>query len=143
MANEINLQRFVDAQQPDYSIALSEIKSGRKRSHWMWYIFPQIFGLGSSETSRFYAIKSVKEAEEFLRHPLLGKRLIEICSALVQLRTNDAHEIFGNPDDLKLQSSMTLFSILPEADPVFNKVLEKFFKGKKDKKTIDIISAEG
>jgi uncharacterized protein (DUF1810 family) len=143
MINAINLQRFVDAQQSDYSLALSEIKNGKKRSHWMWYIFPQILGLGSSETSRFYAIKSMNEAEAFLRHPLLGKRLIEICNALVQLSRNDAREIFGSPDDLKLQSSMTLFSILPEADPVFNKVLEKFFNGKKDKKTIDIISAEG
>jgi uncharacterized protein (DUF1810 family) len=143
MINEINLQRFVDAQQSDYSIALSEIKNGKKRSHWMWYIFPQIFGLGSSETSRFYAIKSIDEAEEFLRHRLLGKRLIEICNALAQLATNDAHAVFGSPDDLKLQSSMTLFSILPETDPVFDAVLEKFFKGKKDKKTIDIISIEG
>ena len=142
MTNEINLQRFIAAQQSDYSIALSEIENGKKRSHWMWYIFPQIFGLGFSETSKFYSIKSIKEAEEFLRHPLLGKRLIEISNALLQLTTNDAHEIFGSPDDVKLQSSMTLFSILPEADPVFNKVLEKFFEGKKDKKTIDIFSAE-
>jgi uncharacterized protein (DUF1810 family) len=143
MKNEINLQRFIDAQQTDYSVALSEIKNGKKRSHWMWYIFPQIFGLGSSKTSQFYSIKSIKEAEEFLRHPLLGKRLIENSNALLALTTNDAHAIFGSPDDLKLQSSMTLFSILPEAGPVFNKVLEKFFKGKKDKKTIDIISAQG
>jgi uncharacterized protein (DUF1810 family) len=143
MTNEINLQRFMAAQQSDYSIALSEIENGKKRSHWMWYIFPQIFGLGFSETSKFYSIKSIKEAEEFLRHPLLGKRLIEISNALLQLTTNDAHEIFGSPDDVKLQSSMTLFSILPETDPVFYKVLEKFFKGKKDKKTIDIINAEG
>jgi uncharacterized protein (DUF1810 family) len=138
----MSLQRFIDAQHRDYENALSEIKNGRKRSHWMWYIFPQIHGLGFSETSRFYAIKNKAEAEEYLNHPVLGKRLIEISKALLDLDTDDAHSIFGTPDDLKLKSSMTLFASLPETDPVFKSVLKKFFNGKKDEKTLRIIEEE-
>jgi uncharacterized protein (DUF1810 family) len=135
----MSLQRFIDAQKTDYEIALSEIKSGRKRSHWMWYIFPQIHGLGFSETSKFYALKSVDEAKEYLSHPVLGKRLIEISKALLDLPSVNAHSIFGSPDDVKLKSSMTLFASLPNADPVFQSVLEKFFKGQRDDKTLAII----
>ncbi len=138
----MSLQRFIEAQQSDYEIALSEIKSGRKRSHWMWYIFPQIHGLGFSETSRFFAIKSRTEAEQYLHHPLLGKRLIEISGALLDLDTDDAHSVFGNPDSLKLKSSMTLFACLSKADPVFQSVLNKFFNGKKDERTLAIIAEE-
>lgn len=134
-----SLERFISAQTSDYSIALSEIKNGKKRSHWMWYIFPQIQGLGFSSTSIFYAIKDMDEAESFLQHPILGKRLIDICQALLQLKSNNAHEIFGNPDDMKLKSCMTLFSALPNANPVFTAVLEKFFNGSKDSKTLQII----
>lgn len=134
-----NLERFVNAQEKDYCIALSEIKSGKKQSHWMWYIFPQIAGLGFSETSKFYAINNFHEAEAFLNHSILGKRLIEICQELLNLETNDAHKIFGSPDDLKLRSSMTLFSSLPNTNPVFQKVLEKFFDGKKDTMTLEIL----
>src|SRR6476469_7431294 len=112
MPDEYNLKRFIDAQATSYANALSEIKNGRKRSHWMWYIFPQIQGLGFSETSRYYAIKDIDEAEEFLKDPVLGPRLLKICNELLQLRSNDAHSIFGSPDDLKLKSSMTLFSAL-------------------------------
>jgi uncharacterized protein (DUF1810 family) len=108
----------------------------------MWYIFPQIKGLGFSETSRFYAIKNKDEAEEYLNHPVLGKRLIEISKALLDLDTDDAHSIFGTPDDLKLKSSMTLFSSIPDGHPVFENVLEKFFAGKKDGKTLAILSEE-
>src|SRR5665647_1966372 len=104
MTNDNNLKRFIDAQDRDYPIALSEIKNGKKRGHWMWYIFPQIQGLGFSETSKFYAIKNTNEAKEFLKHPLLAARLIDICNELVNLPTNDANKIFGNPDDLKLCS---------------------------------------
>ncbi|MEO6837326.1 MAG: DUF1810 domain-containing protein [Ginsengibacter sp.] len=134
-----NLQRFLDPQEKDYPIALSEIKKGKKQSHWMWYIFPQIQGLGLSETSKFYAIKNVCEAEDFLNHPVLGNRLIEICNELLKLKTDDAHKIFGSPDDLKLYSSMTLFSSLSITNPAFQKVLDKFFKGEKDEKTLQII----
>lgn len=136
---ENSLQRFLDAQESDYSIALSEIISGKKQSHWMWYIFPQIQGLGFSEISKFYAIKNIHEAREFLNHPILGSRLIHICNELLILGTNDAHKIFGYPDDLKLHSSMTLFSSLPNTDLFFQKVLDKFFKGEKDPKTLGLL----
>lgn len=138
-----DLNRFLKAQERDYSIAFSEIKNGKKRSHWMWYIFPQIHGLGFSQTSKFYAIKNIQEAQDFLNDPVLGKRLIDICNELVNLKTNDTHAIFGSPDDLKLRSSMTLFSSLPDTNPVFQKVLDKFFDGKKDLKTLKIMEEAG
>jgi uncharacterized protein (DUF1810 family) len=140
MPQQNNLQRFISAQEMDFQTALSEIKRGRKQSHWMWYIFPQIQGLGFSETSKFYAIKDVDEAEAFLQHPVLGKRLIEICNELLSNPGNDAHKIFGSPDDVKLKSSMTLFASLNNTDPIFQKVLDKFFGGEKDSKTLQIIN---
>ena len=108
----------------------------------MWYIFPQIQGLGHSQTAKFYAINDLNEAKEFLHHPVLGKRLIEICSELYNLKSDNAHSIFGSPDDVKLRSSMTLFSLVPGADPIFQKVLDKFFDGKKDEKTLAIASQQ-
>ncbi len=108
----------------------------------MWFIFPQIQGLGFSETSKFYAIKDIDEAEKFLKHPVLGSRLINICNELLTLKSNDANKIFGTPDDLKLKSSMTLFSSLPNTHPVFRLVLEKFFHGTKDNKTLQIIDKQ-
>jgi uncharacterized protein (DUF1810 family) len=134
-----NLERFIAAQSRDYEVALSEIKNGRKQSHWMWYIFPQIQGLGLTETSRFYAIKDIGEAQEFLEHPVLGNRLVSISRELLKLNSNDAHEIFGSPDDLKLKSSMTLFSSVDNADPVFKLVINKFFNGSMDRQTLEII----
>jgi uncharacterized protein (DUF1810 family) len=142
MSQHNDLNRFIDAQKRDYALALSEIKNGRKQSHWMWYIFPQIHGLGFSETSRFYSIKNMQEAETFLNHPVLGQRLIEICNELLKSQTNDAHKVFGSPDYVKLKSSMTLFSLLPNTNPVFQSVLDKFFNGEKDDKTLQIISEE-
>lgn len=139
MATENSLNRFVDAQKTDYQQALSEIKNGRKRSHWMWYIFPQIQGLGFSETSRYYGIKDAAEAAAYLAHPVLGSRLLEICQALLKLESSNATSIFGSPDDVKLKSSMTLFAALPGANPVFQQVLDKFFNGAKDAKTLQII----
>jgi uncharacterized protein (DUF1810 family) len=138
-AEENNLQRFIHAQEPDYKKALSEIKQGRKRSHWMWYIFPQIQGLGFSATSQFYAIKNLAEAEAYLEHPVLGSRLVEICQELLKLDSHDAHQIFGCPDDLKLKSSMTLFAAVANPNAVFALVLDKFFSGKKDPKTLELI----
>ena len=134
-----NLSKFVDAQETAYQQALAEIKSGRKRGHWMWYILPQIQGLGFSEISKHYAIKDLAEAEEYLKHPVLGPRLVEICTALLGLASNDANRIFGSPDDLKLKSSMTLFASLPNADAVFQSVLVKFFAGVRDGKTLQIL----
>ena len=134
-----DLQRFIDAQESDYANALAEIKKGRKRTHWMWYIFPQILGLGFSEMSKRYAIKDLDEAEAYINHPVLGQRLIEICSELLKLQSNDAHEIFGSPDDMKLRSSMTLFAALPNAYPVFKSVIDKFFNGAMDGATLRLL----
>jgi uncharacterized protein (DUF1810 family) len=133
------MQRFVDVQIKSYPAALSEIKDGRKRTHWMWYIFPQLAGLGQSETSKYYGIKSLAEAREYLKHPVLGTRLIELCNVLLELKSNDATKIFGSPDDAKLRSSMTLFSLVEGASPVFQKVLDKFFHGQTDQKTIMLL----
>ena len=130
----------MDAQEDSYARAFSEIQQGRKQSHWMWFIFPQIAGLGFSDTSRYYALIDLKEADGFLKHPVLGSRLINISRELLKLKTNDANRVFGSPDDLKLKSSMTVFSMLPEADPVFQLVLEKFYNGEKDIKTLRLIS---
>ncbi|RYE27849.1 MAG: DUF1810 domain-containing protein [Sphingobacteriaceae bacterium] len=140
MPAENQLKRFIDAQSSSYPTALAEIKNGKKRSHWMWYIFPQIEGLGFSETAVFYSIKNVNEAEAYLKHTVLGSRLIEISQVLLQLESKNPNQIFGSPDDMKLKSSMTLFAALPDADPVFQAVLKKFFGGEKDAKTLQIIN---
>ena len=134
-----NLKRFLDAQENDFERALAEIKRGRKQSHWMWYIFPQIAGLGSSETSRFYAVKDRAEAELYLAHPVLGARLVEISEALLEIEVKTANQIFGSPDDMKLKSSMTLFGALKNANPVFQSVLDKYFNGTNDLRTLQLI----
>ncbi|PVY44202.1 DUF1810 domain-containing protein [Pontibacter virosus] len=139
MKNSDPLNRFLDAQASSYEQALSEIKSGRKRSHWMWFIFPQLQGLGYSETARFYAIKDLQEAQLYLQHPVLGPRLVEISKAMLALESKTATQALGNPDDLKLRSSMTLFAAVPGADPVFQAVLDKYFNGEKDKKTLQLL----
>jgi uncharacterized protein (DUF1810 family) len=135
----INLSRFIEAQEKSYFIALEEIKRGRKRSHWMWYIFPQLKGLGYSSTSKYYGIENMEEATEYLNHPIVGIRLIEICEELLKLDTNDAYSIFGSPDYMKLKSSVTLFSQVENANPVFVSVLNKFFDGKSDDKTLNLL----
>jgi uncharacterized protein (DUF1810 family) len=137
--NTSNLTRFLDAQASSYEQALSEIKSGRKRSHWMWFIFPQLQGLGYSETARFYAIKDLQEAELYLQHPVLGPRLVAISKAMLALEGKTANQILGNPDDLKLKSSMTLFAAIPGADPVFKAVLDKYYNGEEDEKTLRLL----
>jgi len=142
MNNDYDLERFVEAQQSDYAIALSETKSGRKQSHWMWYIFPQIQGLGSSDTSRYYAIENAGEAINYLAHPVLGNRLKTISHVLIQVAGRTAHQIFGSPDDMKLHSSMTLFAGLPGTDSVFQQVLDKYFSGEPDKKTLQILETQ-
>lgn len=139
MSTENNLNRFLDAQEANYADALAEIKRGRKQTHWMWYVFPQIAGLGISETARFYAIKDLDEATAYLAHPVLGKRLIDITEALLAIQGKSANQILGSPDDIKLRSSMTLFGSLPNANPVFQAVLDAFYKGEKDQKTLQII----
>ncbi|WP_302327901.1 DUF1810 domain-containing protein [Enterocloster lavalensis] len=135
------LERFVQAQADSYARALREIKSGRKTSHWMWYIFPQLSGLGHSQTARYYAIRDRAEAEAYLAHPVLGKRLLEISSELLKLESSDATAVMGWPDDLKLKSSMTLFSLVSR-EPVFRQVLEKYFRGEEDVYTVQAISRQ-
>lgn len=137
-----NLKRFIDAQREDYAIALSEIQSGRKRTHWMWYIFPQIAGLGMTEISKHYAITNLEEATAFLHDETLGPRLVNICKALLLLATNDAFEILGSPDNLKLKSAMTLFDAVPATFPVFSQVLDKYYHGERDQRTLDILKQQ-
>ena len=136
-----DLDRFVDAQAGDYEQALAEIRSGRKRSHWMWYVFPQIDGLGFSSMSRRYSIKSLDEARVYLDHPVLGPRLVECAKAVLGMEGRSAYEIFGSPDDMKLRSSATLFASVTPADSVFARLLDKFFDGKRDGKTLGLLKA--
>lgn len=134
-----DLERFLKAQDKDYEQALKEIKKGRKTSHWIWYIFPQIAGLGFSSTSKYYSIKDKNEAIEYLKNNTLKNRLIEICEALLSLESDDATYVMGYPDDLKLKSSMTLFGEVSDID-VFKKVLDKFYNGEKDEMTILLLN---
>ncbi|MGC8548397.1 MAG: DUF1810 domain-containing protein [Acidobacteriaceae bacterium] len=133
------LERFVEAQEPVYEQVLSELREGRKRSHWIWFIFPQLRGLGHSPTSQFFAIRSRGEAEAYLRHAVLGARLRE-CTALVNaVEGRDIGEIFGFPDDWKFRSSMTLFAEVSPEEPLFRQALEKYFGGEPDERTMDWI----
>src|SRR5262249_28153809 len=118
------LDRFVRAQEDDYVEALREIREGRKRTHWMWYVFPQFDGLGFSSTSKWYAIKSLAEVEAYLKHPVLGPRLLEISEAALAVRDRSAHQIFGSPDDMKLHSCATLFAQVSPSGSVFHRLLE-------------------
>src|SRR4051812_36566351 len=136
-----NLSRFVQAQEDDYERALAELRGGRKRSHWMWYIFPQFDGLGFSATSRRYSIKSVAEAEAYLRHPVLGPRLIECAEAVLGVKGRSAFEIFGSPDDMKLRSCATLFASVSPPGSVFDRLLGKYFQGDRDSKTLALLGA--
>ncbi len=142
MPDDYNLKRFTDAQERDFATALAEIQRGRKQSHWMWYIFPQVQGLGYSATSKFYAIKGSAEASAYLQHPVLGSRLVLICTELLKLKGASAHKIFGSPDDVKLRSCLTLFASVPGADPVFEEVLAAFFNGEQDAQTLRIIGRQ-
>ncbi|GAA4011174.1 DUF1810 domain-containing protein [Hymenobacter fastidiosus] len=141
MTADNSLQRFLTAQETDYALALAEVKAGRKRSHWMWCIFPQIQGLGFSETSKLYAIKDRQEAGDYLKHPVLGGRLISIGQELLKLDSSDATRIFGSPDDLKLKSSMTLFAAVG-SNPVFQAVLDRFFRGAPDNQTLQLLGKQ-
>jgi uncharacterized protein (DUF1810 family) len=141
-ADPYDLARFVRAQEPDYDQALSEIRGGRKRSHWMWYIFPQFDGLGVSSTSRQYAIKSVAEAEAYLRHPVLGPRLLESAQAVLGVEGRSALEVFGSPNDMKLRSCATLFSCVSPAGSVFEQLLDRYFGGERDDKTLRLIGRQ-
>lgn len=134
-----NLKRFHDAQAGSYDTAYQEIKNGRKTSHWMWFIFPQIQGLGYSEISKRYAIKDLQEASLYLDDPVLSSRIISICQSLLTHNDLSVSQIFGSPDDMKLKSSMTLFSSVKNANPVFREVLNKYFRGEQDQKTLQLL----
>ncbi len=137
--DSFHLSRFLQAQNPDYEQALAEIKGGRKRSHWMWYIFPQFDGLGFSSTSRFYSIKSLAEARAYLDHPVLGPRLVECAEAALAAKGQTAHEIFGSPDDMKLRSCATLFAHVSSPGSVFHRLLDRYFQGRKDEQTLRLL----
>jgi uncharacterized protein (DUF1810 family) len=134
------LNRFVLAQQDEYEEALSEIRSGRKRSHWIWYIFPQLDGLGFSSTARHYAIKSLDEAKAYLNHPVLGPRLLECAEAVLLVNGRSASAIFGSPDDLKLRSCATLFACASGPGSVFDRLLEKYYQNERDAKTLQLLA---
>lgn len=136
------LERFLKAQESDYNLALKEIRSGQKKSHWIWYIFPQLRGLGKSEMAEYYGISGLDEAEKYLKNTVLKERLIEISSALLELSTDDPSWVMGYPDDVKLQSSMTLFLAADPKINVFWQVLDKYYKGKKDQKTLKLLEKE-
>lgn len=134
-----DLGRFSRAQEDHYEQALSEITSGQKRTHWMWYIFPQIDGLAFSPTSKRYSIKSVEEAKAYLDHPVLGPRLLECAEAVVRVEGRSATEIFGSPDDLKLRSCATLFACVSPPGSVFDRLLGKYYQGERDGKTLRLL----
>lgn len=133
------LDRFLEAQRGDYAAALAEVRRGRKTSHWMWYIFPQIAGLGQSSTARYYSIRDLEEAREYYAHPVLGQRLREITSVLLALRGSDPVAVFGGIDSMKLKSSMTLFAAVAPDDPLFRQVLDKYYGGEQDSLTLRLL----
>ena len=141
-SDPFNLARFLKAQGPVYEQALAELRAGRKRSHWMWYVFPQIAGLGHSPTSVHYAIGSIEEAVAYLAHPILGPRLIACAEAVLQIEGRSAVEIFGSPDDLKLRSSATLFAAVSPEGSAFQRIIEQYFDGESDARTIELIGRE-
>ena len=136
MNDQFDLQRFVEAQASTHARALAELKSGRKQSHWMWFVFPQLAGLGHSDMARRYAISGREEAIAYLQHLVLGERLAHCCEALLEWKDRSATQIMGSPDDMKLRSSMTLFATVAPKMPVFQQVLEVFFDGKPDAMTL-------
>jgi uncharacterized protein (DUF1810 family) len=138
----MNLDRFLTAQNDTYTSALSELRAGWKQGHWMWFIFPQLVGLGFSSTAQFYAIQTIDEAVAYLAHPVLGPRLIECCEALLLHPTRSARDILGSPDDLKLRSCATLFAQVDHTHPVFEQILATFYSGRPDTQTLKLLAEE-
>ena len=134
-----DLQRFIAAQDPVYSQVIAELRSGTKRSHWMWFVFPQLAGLGSSYMANKFAIASLEEAKAYLAHPILGARLVECANAVVKIEGKDIHQIFGYPDDLKFHSSMTLFAKAAPDSEVFRSALDKYFNGQHDRQSLALL----
>tara|TARA_B110000967_G_scaffold163493_1_gene170418 strand:- start:98 stop:523 length:426 start_codon:yes stop_codon:yes gene_type:complete len=137
--DQYNLNRFLEAQMTTYEGAMLELARGRKESHWVWYIFPQIEGLGRSDTAKFYSIKSLEEGRAYLGHPLLGPRLIEACEILLSLKDASMDEVMGFPDNLKLLSSMTLFETLSDSNSIFTKIIELYFDDVRDDASLKIL----
>ena len=139
MTEQFDLDRFVRAQEPVIAQVRAELKAGRKATHWMWFVFPQLAGLGSSQNAQFYGIASLDEARAYLAHPVLGPRLIE-CTGLVNaVEGRTAHDTFGSPDDMKFRSSMTLFALADPAEPAFGTALQKYFGGRRDTRTLELL----
>ena len=136
---DYDLDRFLDAQADIYPQALEELRAGAKRSHWMWFVFPQLDGLGTSATSRRYAIRSLEEAGAYLRHPVLGARLVECTEAVNALEGLSASRIFGTPDDRKFRSCMTLFELVSGSGSPFDSALAKYFSGERDPRTLELV----
>jgi uncharacterized protein (DUF1810 family) len=134
-----DLGRFISAQEGIYESVLAELRRGQKRTHWMWFIFPQIDGLAHSTTSKYYAIKSIEEARQYLNHPVLGRRLLECAETVLAVEGRSVSEIFGYPDDLKFKSSMTLFAYVADPRSVFVRILDKYFRGEQDVRTLDLL----
>jgi uncharacterized protein (DUF1810 family) len=143
MSDPFDLDRFVQAQEHNYDRALAEVRSGRKRTHWMWYVFPQFAGLGFSAMAERYAIRSRAEAEAYLRHPVLGPRLVEISAAALAVEGRAAFDIFDTPDDLKLRSCATLFAGVSPPGSVFERLLDKYYGGERDEKTLRLMAGAG
>ncbi len=133
-----DINRFITPHNNAYKQALNEIKKGHKETHWIWYIFPQLVGLGYSSTSQYYGIEDLEEATEYLNHPILGKDLIEITTELLK-QTNDIEYIFPHPDDMKVKSCMTLFELVEDSPDIFGQVLDQFYDGERDERTISLL----
>lgn len=138
-----DLNRFLQAQEGVCAAALAELRAGRKTSHWMWFVFPQLDGLGRSQTARFFAVKSLAEARAYLAHPVLGKRLRQCTAAVLGVAGRTASEIFGSPDDIKFRSSMTLFERAEPECALFSDALNRFFEGRRDRLTLELLAAGG
>jgi uncharacterized protein (DUF1810 family) len=138
----LNLERFITAQAPVYAQALAELRAGQKQSHWMWFVFPQMMGLGQSSAARAYGIQSLNEARSYLAHPVLGTRLRECCQAVMNVRGKSANDIFGTPDDMKFRSSLTMFTEAAPQELMFFNLLEKYFDGEPDEATLELLTYE-
>ena len=138
---QYNLSRFIDAQETTYEGAMLELARGKKESHWIWYIFPQIVGLGNSKATKIFSIKSLEEGRAYLEHPVLGPRLVEACEILLTLQGTSINEVMGFPDDLKLLSSMTLFETFSKSNSVFTRIIEIYFDSERDEATLEIIES--
>lgn len=141
-SGNFDLERFVDAQAPLYETVRQELTAGRKTSHWMWFVFPQLRALGKSGTAKFFGLTDQAEAIAYWEHPVLGPRLKECTQLVLSTRNKSAHDIFGSPDDMKLRSCMTLFEFVTPHEPVFAQVLEQYYSGERDRLTLDILSSQ-